>query len=57
MMSYLAGRWGAGAPVELLRTLGAEKEVPGSEELRVDEALTRITGFTTAQLEKEWAAR
>jgi hypothetical protein len=57
MMSYLAGRWGLGAPVELLRTLGAEKVASGSEEVRVDQVLTRITGLTTAQLEKEWASR
>lgn len=57
MMSFLAGHWSLGAPVQLLRTLGAEKVTAGSEELRVDQALTRITGLTTAQLEKEWATR
>jgi hypothetical protein len=57
VVSFLAARWGATAPVELVRTLGAEKVAPGSEELRVDRALTRIAGLTTAQLEKEWAAR
>ena len=55
VMSFLAARRGLEAPAELIRTLGAEKVAPGSEELRVDEALTRIAGLTTAQLEKEWA--
>jgi len=55
VMWLLAARRGLEAPAELIRTLGAEKVAPGSEELRVDEALTRIAGLTTAQLEKEWA--
>ena len=57
VMSFLAARRGVGAPAELIRTLGAEKVVPGSEELQVDQALTRVAGLDTAQLEKEWAAR
>ena len=57
VVSFLAARWGARAPIELVRSLGAEKVAPGSEELRVDRALTRIAGLTAAQLEKEWAAR
>ena len=57
VMSFLAARRGVEAPAELIRTLGAEKVVPGSEELRVDQALTRVAGLDTAQLEKEWATR
>jgi hypothetical protein len=56
MMSFLAARWGPGAPVDLVRALGAEKVAPGNEELRVDRVLTRISGLNTVQLEKEWAA-
>ncbi len=55
VVSFLAARWGVEAPAELIRTLGAEKVAPGSEELRVDQALTRIAGLSRAQLEKEWA--
>ena len=57
VMSFLAARRGVGAPAELIRTLGAEKVAPGSEELRVDQALKQIIGLDTAQLEKEWATR
>jgi hypothetical protein len=57
VISFLVGRRGVQAPAELVRTLGAEKVAPGSEEFRVDRALEQIAGLTTAQLEKEWATR
>jgi hypothetical protein len=56
LMSFLGARFGPGAPGALVRALGIDRVAPGSEEFRLDRALTSVAGLTSAQLEMEWAA-
>lgn len=55
--SYLAGRWGRGAPGALFGAAGEPKVAAGSVDFHVDAALRRAAGIGLAQLESGWAGR
>jgi hypothetical protein len=56
-MSYLAARFGAGAPSRFIKTLGDLGPVPGSVDANVDATLRKLFGIGFDQFQTGWARR
>lgn len=55
--SFLSARRGAGAPTDLLASLGEPKVAPGNVDFQLDAALRRVAGQGFAEFERDWARR
>jgi hypothetical protein len=56
-ISYLASRFGLGAPSRFFATLGAARVAPGDADYQTDAALRRVTAIGLADLQRGWARR
>jgi hypothetical protein len=56
-MSYMAARFGAGAPSRFIKALGELGPVPGSVDHNVDTTLRRLFNISFDQFQAGWARR
>jgi hypothetical protein len=56
-VSYLASRFGVGAPSQLVRALGELGTPPGSVDFNLDATMRRLFNISFAQFQSAWARR